>query len=366
VEDVLLMLAMRKNDYGSAEFQGKYPTIHRLIKEFSKISKTDDIPQVTDVNLGKEFGSMMRDQQIVQSFINERAEITRELEGYEAFIALTEAYEKAVADKVSVVPFKWRLPLRGSSPLDMLAYFIRKGKNEATQEDAGEYLDCLSKYVLPGDHPEIFLSVAYERTWKECPEQDPVKLEELKAKHEAATNPNDELTRIHEDLKIVYKPSASIILPLSGVLIEGLNGQDLIDKTFGRESATGHETNYFIDAAGQVKKYELVEAKMLRPKQMPQKLILQLKRHEARTLEKINCAVHMPEEIEVFDHFYQLTAVVVHGGASDKSGHYHAVIQKEEGWWFASDETVDTAIDTDVENAKSYGYLYFYELEEPL
>ena len=358
--------------YGSAEFQESYPTLHRLIKEFSTISKTAGIPKVNEDDLAlvrKEFGSMRSNPQVVQSFINERIEITRELAGYEAFINLTEAYGKAVADKASVVSFKWRLPLRGSSPLDTLAYFIRKGKNEATQEDAEEFLSCLSKYVLPGDYSEFFLSVAYERTWKECREQDPVKLGELKAKDEAATNPNDRLTQIPEDLKIVYKPSASSILPLSGVLIEGLSGQDLINKTFGREIATGHQTDYFIDAAGQVKKYELVEAKMLRPEQMPQKLILQLKRHEAGTLEKINCAVHMQEQIKVFDHRYRLTAVVVHGGASDKSGHYHAVIQNEEDWWYASDETVNTALTEHVEHAKSYGYLYFYELEpleEPL
>jgi ubiquitin C-terminal hydrolase len=115
-----------------------------------------------------------------------------------------------------------------------------------------------------------------------------------------------------------------------------------------------------------VKNYYLVDEKIIPPARMPERMIVELVRYqwigsaqEGRR-EKIECKVNMPDKIKIFNQDYRLKSIVLHTGLADK-GHYHTLVNKQDRWWYASDDRVDTAEEEHVKQAAKDGYLYFYE-----
>ena len=375
VRDVLAMLMMRRSSlkYNDTEFEDRYPNIHRWIGEFSKIRRDSDFPAIADntQELRQEFTLMKQDPEIVRFFDQERKTITNEILGFDAYLRLIHAYENAVAHKLPVVSFgRW-----AHAPIVNICYLIN-GAGRGSHEDVGEFLRCLSKYVLPDDYPEIFFPLAYERKWAECPEreQDRAKLEELKGKHLNPKNGNDLLTLIPLNKKIVNSATPENILKINTLLREGANGQKLLDETFEtKQMAEGpndlhKQTHYFINAAGDVRKYYLVEEMIVSvPKEkMPSRIILELIRYKwigpenERRRKKIDCAVKMPEKITICNQSYDLKSMILHSGSPEK-GHYYTIVNKQAQYWYATDATVDLAVEANVNAADKEGYLYFYE-----
>ncbi|HEX4839760.1 MAG TPA: ubiquitin carboxyl-terminal hydrolase family protein [Rhabdochlamydiaceae bacterium] len=375
VRDVLVMLMMRRSGlkYDDKEFEDQYPTIHKWIGEFSKIRKDSDFPKIADntQELRQEFTLMKQDPDIVRFFDQERKTITNEILGFDAYLRLIHAYENAVAHKLPVVSFgRW-----AHAPIVNICYLIN-GAGRGSHEDVEEFLRCLSKYVLPDDYPEVFFPLAYERKWEECPEneQDASKLQELKSKHLEPKNGNDLLTLIPPNKKIVNRATPENVLKINTLLREGANGQDLLNETFeAKRAAKGpndphKQTQYFINAAGNVRKYYLIKEKIVSvPKEkMPDRIILELIRYKwtepenERKREKIDCAVKMPEKITICDQGYHLKSMILHSGPSEK-GHDYTIVNKQGQYWYASDATVDRAEEAHVKAADREGYLYFYE-----
>jgi|GEM_PF-1678194 len=369
VRDVLVMLMMRRSSlkYDDTEFQDRYPNIHKWIGKFSKIRKESDFPKIADntQELRQEFTSMKQDPEIVRFFDQERKNITNEILGFDAYLRLIHAYESAVAHKLPVVSFgRW-----AHAPIDNIRYLIN-GAGRGSHEDVEEFLHCLSKYVLPDDYPEVFFPLAYERKWEECPEneQDRAKLEELKGKHLNPKNGNDLLTLIPNNKKIVSSAIPENILKIKTLLREGADGQDLLNETFEVKRAAHKQTQYFINAAGNVRKYYLIKEKIVSvPKEkMPNRIILELIRYKwtgpenERRREKIDCAVKMPDKIRICNQSYYLKSMILHSGSPEK-GHYYTIVNKQGQYWYATDATVDRAEDDHVNAADKNGYLYFYE-----
>ncbi len=366
--DVLVMLMMRKSslNYDSPEFSTKYPTIHRLIGEFSKITKDADFPAVPDDNeiLMLEFALMKDDAGIVRFFDEVRTRIANEILGFDAFLHLIQAYEAAVEHKRPVVSFGTWV----STPIGNIRHLIN-GAGGFSQEDVEEFLHCLSKYVMPDDHPEIFFPLAYERIWEECPEQDEEKLQELLTKHQNPRSSNDLLTQISDDRKIVERPSPMGVLQIKSLLREGVDGQVLLNETLEAKRASTDPdkrvTHFYMDSAGQVRNYYLVSEKIVAPVRMPERIILELIRYkwveneQGRRREKIECTVNMPREMNIFGQVYSLKSSVLHSGSPD-IGHYHTIVSKEDKHWYASDETVDTAEKGHIQQVAKDGCLYFY------
>jgi hypothetical protein len=362
--DVLVMLMMRRSslNYESPEFSTKYPTIHRLIGEFSKITKDADFPAMPDDNeiLKLEFALMKDDADIVRFFDQERSRIANEILGFDAFLNLIQAYEAAVEQKRYVVSFGTWV----STPIGNIRHLIR-GAGGFSQEDVEEFLHCLSKYVMPDDHPEIFFPLAYERIWEECPEQDAERLQELLTRHQNPRDSNDLLTVIPDDRKIVGKPSLEGIFQLKSLLREGVDGQTLLGETLEAKRASNKETHFYLDSTGQVRNYYLVSEKIVAPERMPERIILELIRYKwvatenSRRIEKIECTVNMPHVMNIFGQAYSLKSRVLHSGSPD-NGHYHTIVSKGGQYWYASDETVDTAEKGHVQQVAKDGCLYFY------
>lgn len=369
--DVLVMLMMRRSslNYDSPEFSTRYPNIYRLIGEFSKVSKDANFPAVPDDNLilRQEFALMKADEGIVRFFDQERTRIANEILGFDAFLNLIQAYETAVEQKRPVVSFGTWV----STPIGNIRHLIR-GAGGFSQEDVEEFLHCLSKYVMPDDHPEIFFPLAYERTWEECPEgeQNAERLQELLTKHQNPSGSNDLLTLIPEDRKIVEMSSPMGVLQIKSLLREGVNGQTLLNETLeAKRASTGPDdpnkvTHFYLDSTGRVRNYYLVSEKIVAPVRMPERIILELIRYkwvgsEDRRKEKIECTVNMPREMNIFGQSYSLKSRVLHSGSPDK-GHYHTIVSKEGKHWYASDETVDTAEEGHVRQVAKDGCLYFY------
>lgn len=368
--DVLVMLMMRRSslNYDSPEFSIKYPTIHRLIGEFSTITKDVDFPAVPDDNeiLKQEFALMKDNADIVRFFDQERTRIANEILGFDAFLNLIQAYEAAVEQKRYVVSFGTWV----STPIGNIRHLI-SGAGGFSQEDVEEFLHCLSKYVMPDDHPEIFFPLTYERTWEECPEQDAEKLQDLLTKHQNHRYSNDLLTLIPDDGKIVEMSSPVGVLQIKSLLREGVDGQTLLDETLeAKRASTGpndpnKETHFYLDSTGRVRNYYLVSEKIVAPERMPERIILELIRYKwvasenGRRREKIECTVNMPREMNIFGQAYSLKSIVLHSGSPD-NGHYHTIVSKEGKYWYASDETVDTAEEGHVRQAAKDGCLYFY------
>jgi hypothetical protein len=371
-QDVLIMLMTRRSSikYEAPEFQRKYPIIHGLIGEFLKVRRDTDFPPVSDddPDLRKEFGLMKEDPDIIRFFYREQSNIANELLGFEAYLNLINAYETAVAKKAVVASFGRWLASPFSLPIGNIRNLI-KGAEESSQEDVEEFLHCLSKYVLPDDYPEVFFPIAYERTWAECPEaeQDQEELERILERHQTSTDFNDKLTELPLDRKTLEKPSPFCILKIEGFLREGVSGQVLIDETFCvREGGVGSATHIYLDR-GQPKKYYMVSERIvLSENKTPERMILELVRYEWKETEegrrriKIDCAVNMPDRINIHGHEYHLNSIVMHTG-SPENGHYYTLVNKQDKWWYASDSTVDIAEDLHVQQASKDGYLYFYE-----
>ncbi len=369
--DVLVMLMMRRSslNYNSPEFLRKYLNIHRLIGEFSKVTKDADFPAVPDDNadLRKEFTLMKEDSDIVRFFDHERTRIANEISGFDAFLNLIRAYETAVEHKLPVVSFgRWV-----SAPIGNIRNLI-SGAGGASQEDVDEFLHCLSKYVLPDDYPEVFFPLTYERVWAECPEaeQNEKEHQELLTKHQNPRDFNDQLTQIPADKKIVERSSPMGILEIKSLLREGVDGQTLLNETFeARRASTGpddpkKEKHVFIDSAGRVRDYYLVSETIAPPARLPERIILELIRykwvgeHDGRR-EKIDCAVNMPGQIDICGQPYELKSVVLHSGTPE-NGHYYAIVSQGNKAWYASDSTVDIAEEAHVRRAAKDGCLYFY------
>jgi ubiquitin C-terminal hydrolase len=372
IRDVLVMLMMKRSslNYDSTEFLRKYPNIHRLIGEFSTITKDADFPAVPDDNevLRQEFALMKGDSDIVRFFDQERIKIGNEILGFDAFLNLIQAYEAAVEQKLPVVSFgRWF-----TAPIGNIRHLIR-GAGGVSQEDVEEFLHCLSKYVLPDDYPEVFFPLAYERVWEECPEaeQDAEKLQELLTKHQNPRHANDLLTGIPDDKTILDKSSPVGVLQIKGLLREAVGGQTVLNETLEKRRVSSgpndpnKETHFYLDSAGRVKNYYLVSEKIIAPKRMPDRIILELIRYnsvdseQGRRSEKIECAVYMPPQINFYDQTYSLKSVVLHSGSLD-NGHYKTIVNKDDTWWYSSDSVVDTAEDAHVQLGATEGCLYFY------
>jgi hypothetical protein len=346
----------------------KYPNIHRLIGEFSRITKDADFPTVLDNDavLGQEFALMKGDSIIVKFFDEERTKIANEILGFDAFLNLIRAYEAAVEQKLPVVSFGTWI----SAPIGNIRHLI-SGAGGDSQEDVEEFLHCLSKYVLPDDYPEVFFPLAYERIWEECPEaeQDAEKLQELLARHQNSRDANGLLTQIPADGKIVESPSPMGILEIKSLLREGVDGQTLLNETFeARKASTGPNdktTHFYLNGNGEVKNYYLVSEKIVAPARMPERIILELIRYNwvdgehGERKEKIECAVNMPSQINICGQQYSLKSVVLHSGSPD-NGHYYTSVSRGDKWWYASDNTVDIAEEVHVQLAVKEGCLYFY------
>ena len=370
IRDVLVMLMMRRSslNYGSQEFLEKYPTIHGLIGEFSRITRDADFPAVPDDNavLRQEFALMKDDSGIMRFFDQERARIANEILGFDAFLNLIQAYNAAVEQKLPVVSFGTWL----SAPIGNIRHLI-SGAGEFSQEDVEEFLHCLSKYVLPDDYPEVFFPLTYERVWEECLEQNEDKLQKLLEKHRNLRDANDKLTEIPDDKKIVERSSPVGVLQIKSLLRDGVGGQTLLNETFqARRASSGpddpnKETHFYLDTAGRVRNYYLVSEKIVASERMPERIILELIRYrpidgeQGRRREKIECTVNMPPQINICDQPYSLKSVVLHSGSPDK-GHYYSIVSKGGKWWYASDSTVDTAEEGHVRLAAKDGCLYFY------
>jgi hypothetical protein len=370
--DVLVMLMMRRSslNYESQEFLRKYPNIHRLIGEFSTITKDADFPAVPDDNadLGQEFALMKDDSVIVRFFDQERTKIANEILGFDAFLNLIQAYNAAVEQKLPVVSFGTWV----SAPIGNIRHLIG-GAGGVSEEDVEEFLHCLSKYVMPDDYPEVFFPLTYERVWEECPddEQDAEKLQELLTKHQNPRHANDLLTQIPDDKKICEKPTLMGILQIKSLLREGVGGQTVLDETLeARRASSGPDdpnkvTHFYLDSAGLVKNYYLVSEKIVEPARMPERIILELLRYkwvaseQGRRREKIECAVYMPPQINFCNQPYSLKSIVLHSGSPD-NGHYYTLASKGGKYWYASDSIVDTAEEGHVRLAAKDGCLYFY------
>ncbi|HEX2579742.1 MAG TPA: ubiquitin carboxyl-terminal hydrolase family protein, partial [Rhabdochlamydiaceae bacterium] len=375
VRDVLVMLMRQRSslNYDSQGFQERYPIIHQKIGEFSKVRREADFPQVADDNPGlqKEFTLMKKDPPILRFFDKERAEITNKILGFDAYLSFIHAYEIAVEQKLPIVSFgRW-----SRTPIGNICHLIH-GAGGNSQKDVEEFLHCLSEYVLPGDFPEVFFPLAYERRWEECPEaeQDSEKLQELIDKHKNPRDENDLLTVIPNDKKIVDAATPENILKIKTLLREGVSGASLLEETFQtKKAATGphdpnKQTHYYINTVGIVRKYYLVEEKIIPPKKsrMPERIILELIRYKwkgeenEKRQEKIGCAITMPKKIKICGKRYQLKSIVLHDGVPEK-GHYYTIINKQGQYWYASDATVGRAEEEHVRQADKDGYLYFYE-----
>ena len=375
MRDVLVMLMKRRIglNYDSPDFVRLYPNIHRLIGEFSRVTRDAEFPAVDDntPELRQEFAQMKSDPHIVGFFDQERTRITNEILGFDAYLSLIQAYETAVAQKLPVVSFgRWV-----SAPIGNIRHLIH-GAGGDSQEDVEEFLHCLSKYVLPNDYPEVFFPLTYERTWEECPEaeQDPAKLQALLALHQNPRTGDDLLIQIPDTKKIVERPVLECILIIKTLLRPGVDGQVFLNETFEtKRAATGpddprKDTHYYLNSAGIVRKYYLVEERVIPPpaERMPERIILELLRYKwvvnehGRRREKIECAVNLPERIQICGQDYRLKSIVLHSGTPER-GHYYTIVSKQGQCWFASDATVDTAEQAHVNQAAMDGYLYFYE-----
>jgi ubiquitin C-terminal hydrolase len=375
MRDVLVMLMKRRSrlNYDSPEFVRQYPNIHRLIGEFSTVTREDEFPAVADDNLElrQEFTLMKNDQTIMRFFDQERPRIANEILGFDAYLSLIHAYETAVEQKLTTVSFgRWV-----SAPIGNIRHLIQGAAGDS-QEDVEEFLHCLSKYVLPNDYPEVFFPLAYERKWEECPEaeQDPIKLQELLALHQNPRTRDDVLTQIPDTKKIVERPTLECILKIKTLLRPGVDGQVFLNETFEtKRAATGpddprKETFYYLNSLGAVRKYYLVEERVVPPaaERMPERIILELLRYKwvnaehGRQREKIECSVSLPERIQICGHNYRLKSIVLHSGTPER-GHNYTIVSKQGQCWFASDTTVDTAEQAHVDQAAIDGYLYFYE-----
>jgi hypothetical protein len=365
VRDVLVVLARKGSSigYGSQHFETTYPTINRLIGEFSKATTEAAFPTVADddVELKTEFGLMKEDSRIIKFFDDERSKIATEILGFDAYLNLLQAYQTAKEQKLVVVSFgRWL-----SSPIGNVRYLI-DGAGQNSQHDVHELLHCLSRYVLPDDFPEIFFSEAYERTWATHPVQDADVLGKLLQEHNS-NDPTKKLTEIPASKKTVDKPSPTNILKLSGFLFEGVSGQQLIRETFEiKRYAAGAQQHYFIDRAGKVKNYYLLEESIIQPARMPDRMILQLNRFTPKKVkdrvivEKNRCSVDMPSEVKICGQDYILKSIVMHLGPNAEEGHYVTLVHEGQ-WWIANDDKVDLALQAHVDQSKKDGYLFFFQ-----
>jgi hypothetical protein len=375
--DVLVVLMMGRSsiNYNSPEFLRSYPTIHRLIGEFSRITRDADFPAVADdiLELRQEFTLMKEDPHIMRFFDQERTRIANEILGFEAFLNLIQAYEAAVEQRLPVVSFgRWV-----SAPIGNIRHLIN-GAGGNSQEDVEEFLHCLSKYILPDDYPEVFFPLTYERVWEECPEaeQNAQKLDDLLRLHQNPRDASDLLTVMPDTKKIVPRPSAENILQIKSLLREGVSGQTLLDETFQTRRAPAgpddpKQTFFYLDNAGRVRNYYLVSEKIVPPARMPERIILELIRYKwvdnehGRRKEKIDCAVNMPAQINICGQPYGLKSVVLHTGLVD-FGHYYTIVSQGDKCWYASDMTVDTAEAAHVQQTAKDGCLYFYAKINPV
>jgi len=363
MRDVLAMLMTRTSSlgYDLPEFRREYPHIHRRLGEFARAVREADFPDVSadEAQLRAEFTRMKENPAIIQFFYEEQESAAKELSGFEAYRKLMEAYEKAEAEKSTTLPLQGWLP-------DVRSLMQGAGGN--SQEDPEELLHLLSKYVLLGDYPEAFFPLAYERKWAPCREQNRDKLASFMEKHIRRVSPNDILTEMPASGKIPERTDACCVLKIKEVLTEGADGRELIWQTFNKERAPDEaNSTVYLDAVSRTARmYYPVKEKIIIPEKLPERIILELVRtysvinEGVQRQEKIDCAVHMPEQMEIGGQQYRLKSVVVHTGNAE-GGHYHAVLKKGEQWWYASDERVFKGSDHDRTFALTKGNLYFYE-----
>lgn len=359
IKDVLVMLYNSEIHFDPL----KYPNIHRRLGEFSAVTRDANYPdvQADKALLIQEFELMRHDKDVVVFFYQLRFKIEKELLGFKAYKRLIQAYKAAVDSKLSLVSFSgWRDETR----IEHIRNLMGQG-GSFSQEDVPEFVTCLSKYILTADYPEINIPISYERTFIKSRVQDKEKLKKAKEKHENPQHPGDQLTLMRRDLKLQFPSATFSILDIGGELLDGDDGQALIDKTFKRTIESKEDPQIYIDSAGQANQYDVVEERITTPQElMPSRLIIQLKRFRHNVLtekvEKINCAVHMPEQATICGLDYRLKSIVVHFGEFD-GGHYYALLKKPNPWFYVSDQSVNPALETDVTTAKNYGYLYFYE-----
>jgi hypothetical protein len=366
-----------------------YPKFSSLLDLFRKEARREEDllrcatdPAWTEVyNEGKvtgalkdEFNRIKKDGAITECFDLWRLQIKHEIDGFKAYQSLINAYETALKHEQSVSYRTWI----STSPIEHVRHLMQPARGYS-QEDVEHFLRCLTKYVLSGEHPEIFFSSVHESEWAEFKEENQSEdakkhLAECISKHQKNDAKNDDkLSMLPANRIVKGSPMPECIFKISESLTEGADGQLLF-----QESQKMKETNNdpedsrcaFIDASdGKAKLFYRVREKFV-IQGTPNRIILQLGRWKSsgEKWAKINCTVHMPKILKINGANYLLKSIIVHEGEEDQQGHYSATVYKvkEEKWWYTSDAFVDEALPSHVETALTKGYLYFYEKTDVL
>lgn len=364
-----------------------YPKFSSLLDLFRKEARREEDllrcatdPAWTEVyNEGKvagalknEFNQMKKDKTVTECFDLWRLQIKNEIEGFKAYQSLINAYENALKQEQPVSYRTWI----SASPIGNVRHLMQHASGYS-QEDVEQFLRCLTKYALPGEHPEIFFSSVHEAEWAEFKEENQSEeakryLAECIDKHQReGAKADDILSVLPADLKVVDSPKPECIFKISESLTEGADGQLLFQES-QKMKETGNDPERsrcaFIDARDSKPKlfYRVQEKFVIQG--TPNRIILQLGRWKSsgEKMEKINCTVHMPKILKINQASYLLKSIIVHEGEDDHQGHYSATVLKEGKWWYTSDAFVDHALPSHVETALTKGYLYFYEKMEAL
>jgi hypothetical protein len=312
-----------------------------------------------------EFKEFKTDDAIKGFIIEKKRAVEKNLEAFRAFIGAEEAYRKAEADKICVVPMKDRTWWSSGHLLNALRNLMPVGQ-EYGQADATEILGALLNWV-PGHHyPALFFERGVEKEYKPYePDDASLKLVhqealEDKRKISATTSdPNQKLSSMPANRCRTKMDGSTCVIKIDFPLKPDALGQQLLDDTLTLQPhpemgdpATFQE-GWFVPSR---------ERAVIEP--LPQRFILELKRFEKEykdgvfSQHKIDCAVHVPEEITIKNQKYRVKSIVRHSGGVF-GGHYTSDIKKNNVWWHISDSSVSRA--ASITDALDYGYLYFYE-----
>lgn len=321
-----------------------------------------DLATVEVDGLKEELGKMKSDPQMTSFFGKLKSKPQDVLKGLQAFVAGEKAYQAAEQGKTAVAA-----TVGGSLwTSGTLLRALRELMPEACysrQEDAEDFLFALLNWVDGSKYPGLYFNKGIERQFAlyTPPESESVARADLllqkKEKSDAAQHERDQLDEMEEALLRRKMDGLTCVLKLEHGLIEGADGEELLQKTLESHPSEGEPVVYIHE--GEAKWFNEVSSRaVLHPQ--PERIIVGLKRFEYTdgAAKKIDCKVHMKEKMKMGDEEYQLKSIVHHSGVAG-FGHYTSYILKNGKWWYCNDEGV--SVTTDISTGLNTGYLYFYE-----
>jgi hypothetical protein len=320
-----------------------------------------DLAAVQVDGLKEELGKMKVDPEMATFFGKLNSKPQDILKGLQAFIAGEKAYQEADQGKKPVAATVggnlWTSGtlLRGLRELMPEVRYYR-------QEDAEDFLFALLNWVDGSKYSGLYFDKGIERQFElyTPPETESVTRAELlqqkKERSEAAQHDRDRLDVMPDTLLRRKMDGLTCVLKLEHGLVEGADGEALLQKTLESHPSEGEPVVYIHE--GEPKWFkQIADRAVLDPQ--PERIIVELKRFEYTDRPtKIGCKVHMKEKVKIGNEEYQLKSIVHHSGIAG-FGHYTSYICKDGKWWYCSDE--DVFLTTNISSGLDTGYLYFYE-----